>query len=85
MLEDRHLTDKKKIQTLHRRWTIIDTGEIFPVFDGPEKAMIIALAEKIRTRIKEEEAAKTERNKEIQSLSTAILVLSEYRDFYEQE
>lgn len=40
--------------------------------------MILSLAEKIRVRVRREKADKTERDKEAQSLSAAIIVLSEY-------
>ncbi len=84
-IEDKHITDKKKIQPLHRRWTISDAGEMSPVFEGPEKAMIIALAEKIRIRVKREGEEEAEKQKEIESLSTALLILMDNQGFYEEE
>lgn len=78
VLDDKHISDKRKILSPHRQWTISDTGEISPAFDGPEKAMILSLADKIRVRVKRENEEKKEKNKEAQSLSTAFIVLSEY-------
>lgn len=47
--------------------------------------MILSLAEEIRVRVRQENEEKEEKNKETQSLSTALMVLSDHQEFYEQE
>lgn len=78
VLDEKHIRDKRKILPIHRKWTITDAGEISPTFEGEERSMIVSLADKIRVRVKRENEEKEERNKEAQSLSAALIILSEY-------
>ncbi len=85
-LDERHISDKKKVVSQHKKWTITDVDEVSPILDeGSLRSLIIGLAAKIRARVKQEEEEKMEQNKEAQSFTVALMVLSEYRDFYEQE
>lgn len=83
-LDESHISSHSKILPKHRQWSVDDDGAITPEIENG-RDVILSLAEEIRVRVRQENEEKEEKNKETQSLSTALMVLSDHQEFYEQE